>query len=227
MTASGLPSDDAPFEKLQALETLLSTSHDTSVFEELQVFSAQLKKQKQAIFGAPNALLSRPIECQAAREKGIWAEIEDDFGLLQGDIIFTSAAYFMGKRLEGGYFALANATCDLVPNRREYMALPPVRAIYAPTSADDGKRVKSLLGELLAFKSVQRKYLPPLPGDETTVIARFVDFNRMAQVDAIDVAVAERVASLSLIGWRIFGVHLRRILTRTGDSEVALRKGWS
>ncbi len=216
--------NDTPRLELQELDSLLSTSHDKRVFDVLQSFAARLKKRRQAVFNAPGALLLLPIDCARAREQGIWPEEEDNFQLLQGDLIYISAAYFMGERLENGCFAVANATCDLVPDRRDYVALLPVRAIYAPASPEEEFRLRSLLGELLSFKSPQRMYLPPLPNDAPEVLARFIDFNGIAQAASVDVRVATRTASLSLIGWRIFGVHLRRLLTRAGENEVSLRR---
>ena len=209
------------------LKSLLAASHDTVLFDGLQFFAGNLKKRRQAFFGAPGILLLRPIDCTLARQRGFWAEAEDEFLLLQGDIIYTSNAYFMGERLESGYFALANATCDLVPKRREYAALFPVKAVYAPASPEEEGGIRSLIGGLLSFKSPHRMYLPPLPGDETDVLARFIDFSGVAQATAVDVEIAERIASLSLIGWRIFGVHLRRIFSRAGDGEATLRENWN
>jgi hypothetical protein len=71
-------------------------------------------------------------------------------------------------------------------------------------------------------------YLPPLPGDlENGIVGNTVEFDRIAQARQEDVLFAERIASLSLVGWRIFGSHLRGVLTRAGESEVALRRAFT
>ena len=222
-TAEPIVSGSAVLSPLQELEVLLLTSHDTRIFDELQEFAKRHKKSQQAIFATPGVLFSPPVYCDKARADGVWSE-EDEFIVLQGDIIFTDAAYLLGQRLEAGYFAVANATCDLMPGRRENAFLFRVPAIYAPTTPEETHTVKSRLGALLAFKSSQSMYLPPLPEDDPNIIARFVDFNTLAQARAVAVGNATRFASLGQIGWRIFGVHLHRLIAREGNGEADLRE---
>lgn len=215
---------------LRELERQLQTlSHSTDALQTVRDFSQTLKKtrRRQEVFNAPGALLVRPpITFESARERELIAEEEDPFVLLQGDLIQTDAAYFMGTRLTGMRFLIANSTCDLVPGRREYVALLPVLPIETGGTDEEDANVAALLAELLKFTQTRRMYLPLLADDEENVLANAVEFDRIAQARLEDVLVADRIASLSLVGWRIFGSHLRGILTRAGESEVVLRTGW-
>jgi hypothetical protein len=55
------------------------------------------------------------------------------------------------------------------------------------------------------------------------VLANAVSFDGMAQVESADLQLSTRVASLSLVGWRIFGSLLRNVVARAGINEVAMR----
>jgi hypothetical protein len=214
---------------LQELEARLrDLSHNTDALQVIQEFAAGLKKtkQRQEVFNAPGALILPPIRYEEAMKRNLVPAEEDAFALLQGDIIATEAAYFMGERLVGLRLLVANATCDLVPGRRNYAALLPVQPIYPGQTQEEQDRTKRLLAELLTFKSTRRMYLPPLPGDPDDVIANAVEFDGIAQARLSDVLLAERIASLSLVGWRIFASHLRAILARAGESETRLRGQW-
>jgi hypothetical protein len=180
------------------------------------------------VFNAPGALLVRPaITFAAAQERGLFPANGDSFTLLQGDLIRTDAAYLLGERLVGMRFLIANATCDLVAGRRRYVALLPVQPIHQPETPEETRAVGQMIAELLRFTQTRRMYLPPLDDDDADVIANAVEFDGIAQASLDDVLMAERIASLSLVGWRIFGSHVRGILTRSGDGETELRRGWT
>lgn len=204
---------------------LRDLSHNTDALQVVQEFAATFKKtkQRQDVFNTSGALVQAPILYSEALERGLIAAEEDSFGLLQGDIISTEAAYFMGERLVERRFLVANSTCDLVPGRRSYAALLPLQRIEPGETLEEQERTKRLLAELLSFKSTQRMYLPPLPRDRREVIANAAAFDGFAQIRMEDVLLAERIASLSLTGWRVFASHLRGILTRTSESEIRLR----
>lgn len=200
-------------------------SHNTDALQIIQEFAAGFKKtkQRQEVFNTAGALVQAPIFHSEALERGLITAEEDAFVVLQGDIISTEAAYFMGERLVERRFLVANSTCDLVPGRRSYAVLLPLHRIGAGETLEEQERIKKLLGELLSFKSTRRMYLPPLPHDPKEVIANAVEFDGFAQGQMEDVLLAERIASLSLTGWRVFASHLRGILARTSDSEIRLR----
>ena len=170
------------------------------------------------MFNARGALVREPIIYQDVLAQGLIESDEDPFILLQGDIVTTDAAYFMGERLTGTKFAVATSTCDLVPNRRQYATLLSVQ----PIKSNDPS-APQLLGELLKFSSTQRMYLPPLPDDPLDVLGNAVLFDGIVQVRLEDLLIATRHASLSLVGWRIFGSLVRTLMVRAGASEVKMR----
>ena len=158
------------------------------------------------------------VECQAMREQGVIGEEEDQFSLLQGDIISSDAAYFMGERIIKTKFAIASSTCDLVPGRRQYATLLRLQPITA-----EQPQAKQLIGDMLKFRSTKRLYLPPLPGDSKDVLANAVVFDGVIQIQLEDLLMSTRHLSLSLVGWRIFGSLVRSIMVRAGENEVKMR----
>ncbi|GAB4299660.1 MAG: hypothetical protein Fur0025_38830 [Oscillatoriaceae cyanobacterium] len=215
--------NNQPPPSLAELEKQLKNlSHDSQALEIIQEFANKLGKteRRQRVFGKEGALVCHPIEYQNVLARGLIDE-KDPFTLLQGDIISTDAAYFLGERIAGIKFAIATSTCDLVPGRRKYallLRLQPIRA--------KDENAKQLLSEMLKFTSTQRMYLPPLPGDPEDAIANAVIFDGVCQIRLDDLLVSTRHASLSLVGWRIFGSLVRSILVRTGPSEVAMREAF-
>jgi hypothetical protein len=207
---------DSP-ENLVELEARLSNlSHDDQALKIIQDFAQKLGKtnKRQSMFNQNNALIRKPIFYQDVLNRGLIDAEEDPFILLQGDIISTDTAYFLGERIVGMKFAIASSTCDLVPGRREYTAMLRLQPIKT-----DNPHAKQLLGELLKFNSTQRMYLPPLPGDSSDIIANALIFDGIVQVRLSDLLMATRYASLSLVGWRIFG----SIMVRARESEVKMR----
>ncbi len=200
---------------------LREISHDDRALKLIQAFAEQLGKTKhrQTVFNAKGALVRDPIIYQDLLERGLISLDEDLFTLLQGDLVSTDSAYFLGERITGMKFAIASSTCDLVPNRRDYASL--LRLV--PITKED-TNAKQLLGELLKFKSTQRMYLPPLPNDSADVLGNAVLFDGIVQIRLNDLLMATRHASLSLVGWRIFGSLVRTIMVRAGESESKMRK---
>jgi hypothetical protein len=208
-------------EYLAELESHLRTlSHDDNAVKIIQSFVLKLgkTKQRQNVFNSKGAIIREPIVYQEVLNRGLITPDEDPFILLQGDIISTESAYFLGERLTRAKFAIATSTCDLIPNRRQYAALLRVQPI-----TNDDPNIKQLLGELLKFTSTQRMYLPPLRDDPLNVIANALVFDGIVQAKLEDLLLATRIASLSLVGWRIFGSLIRTIMVRTGESEEKMR----
>ena len=73
------------------------------------------------------------------------------------------------------------------------------------------------------FDYIFSNYLPPLPGDADTVLANAILFDGIVQIRLEDLLMSTRHASLSLVGWRIFGSLVRTIMVRAGESEVKMR----
>jgi hypothetical protein len=213
-------SNSAP-DNLITLETQLRhLSHDDQALRLIQDFADRLGKTKhrQKVFGAEGAIVRRPIDYQEVLARGAIGSDEDPFTLLQGDIVSTDAAYFLGERITDTKFAIASSTCDLIPSRRQYAALLRLQQIRA-----DDPNAKQLLSELLKFSSTKRMYLPPLPNDPHEVIGNAVVFDGIVQIRLEDLLMSTRHASLSLVGWRIFGSLVRSILVRAGAGEAEMR----
>lgn len=211
-------------EKLSELETQLrDVSHNQEALELINNFAKNLnKKERQIIFSAKGSLIIEPIIYENMVLRGLIEENEDPFTLLQGDIVRTDLAYLTGERLKGMKFAIASSTCDLVPNRREYATLLRIKPIF-----NEDSNAKSLLGQLLKFQSTQRMYLPRFDDEAPNIIANSILFDGVVQIRLEDLLLATRYASLSLVGWRIFGSLVRTIMVRTGDSEVKMRTAFS
>ncbi|HAC65857.1 MAG TPA: hypothetical protein DCF68_20580 [Cyanothece sp. UBA12306] len=230
-------------EQLSDLELKLrDLSHSEETREIIREFAKKLKKsERQAIFSANGSLIIEPIIYENMLERGLYQKSEDPFSLLQGDIIRTDSAYLGGERLTGMNFAVASSTCDLVTNRREYANLLRIQPIFVetdekgntkkPKDSVDNAKVLSLLGNLLTFKPKERMYLPRLKDDsrfedkDKKVIANALIFDGIVQIRLEDLLLATRQASLTLLGWRIFGSLVRISMVKTGDSEVNMRSG--
>lgn len=175
--------------------------------------------QRQIAFAQPNAICVEPILYSDAVASGSIGADEDEFTILQGDIISTEAAYLMGERILGNpIFAVLNATCDLVPGRREYASLLSVIPIQGT-----GDELKATLNHLLSFSSRRDLYLPPLPNEDVPTLGYAIRFDGIAQIRMQDLLLARRISSMSLVGWRIFGSFARVLISRAGVGEASLR----
>lgn len=203
---------------LQDLEDRLKhLSHSSEALQIIRDFSSSLKntKARQRLFNQTGALIQAPIFYEDVGANGT---TDNRFTLLQGDIVQTDSAYLLGERIEDSKFIVASSTCDLVQDRRQYSALCRIQPLR---KADPN--IRQLLGELLAFKSTQRMYLPPLPEDPQDVVGNAILLDGIIQIKQPDLLLSRRCASLTLLGWRILGSLLRDLLVRTSESEVAMR----
>jgi hypothetical protein len=186
-----------PPDSLLGLEEQLRTlSHSDEAMRLVQEFAASLGKTKarQNVFNALGDLVCQPISYREVLSKGLIDLQEDAFSLLQGDVVSTDAAFFLGERLVGLKYVVVNATCDLVPGRRDYVGLLRISPIEL-----NNPNASALLSELLRFKSTRRLYLPRLPQDDPgEVLGNAIEFDGIAQVKLSDLLLATRHASLSL-----------------------------
>ena len=206
---------------IQLERELRTLSHTEDGIKAVQKFSDALNgtKERLAIFNASNALVRRPIDPFDTATLGFDTG-EDKFSLLQGDIVTTEAAYFLGERITGSpKYAVLNSSCDLVPNRNKFAVLLRISEIkLSETSA------KEKLGTLLKFTRRDSMYLPVLPSDCAEAIASVVQFDSVCQIRTEDLLLANRLASLSLVGWRIFGSLTRVVFARANPREAQLRE---
>lgn len=206
---------------LQDLEKILSDlSHSEEALQKIKDFSESLANSQARIelFNEPDALVRAPILRADTFELGFNRD-EDDFYVLQGDIITTEAAYFLGERVsDHPKYMVLNSSCDLVPERRRYAALLRLHPIRR-----DEADAKNKLNLLLKFKKSDAMYLPPFDEDDENVLCNAVQFDGICQMRSSDLQLARRIASLSLVGWRMFACFSRMVVARANEREAQMR----
>jgi hypothetical protein len=213
-------------EQLSSLETdLAPLTHNPEIIHRVQAFAAAIgakTRQRQPVLNLPRVLLQAPMTYADAMKRGYSSE-SDQFSVLQGDVISTQSAFFMGRRLEGQRrFVALTPTCDLVFERREFASLLEMTPITSETD-----KASELLSSLTAFRRTDSIYFPPLESDLDQGILGFaVSFDKVCSIGNAEIQTATRLASSSLIGWRVFCAMLQSVLTRAGDDEVRLRRSF-
>lgn len=217
----------------QLEEALRPHAHGQEALKAIRDFVEALPNTKARIdlLNSAGALVTPPIDCTEAKRLQAYPQDADFFWVLAGDVISTDAAFTLGERItpeQAGIprpkFIVASATCDLVPGRKRTKALLfEVHPIYKPQTEEGQKKLKGQLGSLVSYKERHYMYLPPLPGDEEDVVANVVSFDDFAIARVDDLLMAQRIASLSTPGWRIFAALLRVNLTREGEHEGDMR----
>ena len=117
MTPFALSYDMAHAGLAELERKLRELSHSDQAIQEVQRFSGSLAgtKERLATWNAARAIVRRPIESGQTAALGFNAA-DDAFTLLQGDVVRTESAYFLGERVTGRpKYAVLNSTCDLVP----------------------------------------------------------------------------------------------------------------
>ena len=201
-------------------QQLRSISHSEEAIKAVQAFSDALSgtKVRLEVWNALNAIIRKPIEHRETSALG-FNTADDQFSVLQGDIVQTEAAYFYGERIAGmAKFAVLNSSCDLVPGRTAHASL--LRILPIRRSED---RAKEKLGTLLKFTRRDSMYLPALADDPEDVVGNAISFEGICQIRSSDLFLANRVASLSVVGWRIFASFTRTVMARANPREVELR----
>lgn len=165
---------DDPLTALRGLEAKLRDSHSRVALDAIQGFSDQLKSttERLSVFNADRAIVREPILSDETRALG-FDQPEDDFTFLQGDVVATESAYFLGERISGfPKYVLLSSSCDLVPTRREVASLLRVSEIRR-----SDPEAKAILSLLLRFKRSSSMYLPALPVDDAGVICNAINFD--------------------------------------------------
>ena len=206
---------------LAELESSLSSlSHSEDAIHAVQEFCKKLDgtQARIALWNAINASVQPPIEPGTVTALGFNTP-DDAFVLLQGDVVRTESAFFLGERITGHpKYAVLNSSCDLVPGRTSYSSLLRILEIRR---SDPG--AKANLGQLLKFTRRDSMYLPPLPDDHEEVIGNVIQFEGTYQIQTANLLLANRIASLSLVGWRIFASFARIVIARASEREVEIR----
>ncbi|HUO31163.1 MAG TPA: hypothetical protein VMU80_18210 [Bryobacteraceae bacterium] len=202
-------------------DTLRSLSHSEEALKKIREFSGDLRdtKERMALFNADGAIVRSPIQTEQTRELGFDGE-DDHFVLLQGDVVSTESGYFLGERITGNpKYVVLNSSCDLVPNRRKCASLARVKEVR-----ESEEKTGAKLDLLLRFKRSDSMYLPVLPNDRPEVLCNVIDFDGICQIQSGHLMLANRIASLSLVGWRMFASFSRFVLTRANPREAEMRQ---
>jgi hypothetical protein len=208
-------------DQLAALEVKLSAlSHSDEAIREVQSFSEGLAGTKARLetWNADNAMLRPPIQLSESAALG-FDSADDAFTLLQGDVVSTESAYFFGERVTGRpRYAVLNSSCDLVPGRSSCASLLRISPIR---KGEQSAREK--LGTLLKFSRRDSMYLPVIRDDDQDVVGNVIQFDGTCQIRLADLLLANRMASLSLVGWRIFASLARAVIARANPREASIR----
>jgi hypothetical protein len=205
----------------ELIELLGPTSHGESGLDSIRLTLETLDPVGRANWIAEN-LITDPLTHEVALER-TGTEIEA-FRVLQGDIIRTSSAYDLGVRIDGeALYMIATSSCDLIEGRRSNALLLPIRAKrrrdFASPQAFGGE-----LSRLTLYQPKKHFYLPPLPGDGDDVVFNVALLDPIHIIANAQVNIAQRIGSLSCVGWRIFGVLVRELLIRQADDEEEMRR---
>lgn len=201
-------------------ERLRSLSHSDDAINAIKQFAEGLKDSREriSVFNTCGAIVRSPILSDETKALGFNAP-DDDFRLLQGDVISTESAYFLGERVTNSpKYVVLSASCDLVPNRRRYAALLRIKEIREGEPDTAAK-----MNLLLKFMRSESMYLPVLPSDNPDVLCNAIKFDGLCQIRSADLALSNRMASLTLVGWRIFASFSRMVIARANPRESRMR----
>jgi hypothetical protein len=187
--------------------------------EEIQRFLGGLEVGERVAWLA-TSVVTQPITHDAAVAR-VGAPIEE-FHALQGDVIRTSAAFQLGSRIEEGSYMVASSSCDLVKGRRGAALLFPVQARRRADFPTE-KALNAEVELLTQYRSKKYFYLPALEDDEADVVFNVAHLDPLATASNEAVNLAQRRASLTLVGWRIFGTLARALLIREAEGEDRMR----
>lgn len=201
-------------------EKLSSLSHSEAALNAIKEFAAGMKdsRERLGVFNASGAIVRSPILSEETKALG-FNEPADDFSFLQGDVVSTESAYFLGERvINSPKYVVLSSSCDLVPNRRQYAALLRIKEIR-----EEEPDAWTKLSYLLKFKRTESMYLPALPSDGLDVLCNAIKFDGICQIRSTDLALSNRIASLTLVGWRIFASFSRMVIARANPREPQMR----
>jgi hypothetical protein len=206
---------------LVELEAELSgLSHSDDAIARVREYTGRLMgtPERARVWGSPNVLMQAAIPIEETRSLGFDSP-DDAFTLLQGDVVRTASGYLYGERVELSRFLVLNASCDLVPGRSAHSTMLQVRSIVRsyPNAA-------ALLGELLKFRRRDSMYMPVFRGDPDEVVGNALDFSPIYQIRSEDLLLAQREASLTLLGWRVFASFARTVIARANPRETDMRR---
>lgn len=204
----------------ELVRLLAGHGHGTDGVAAIQAFLGEKALTDRLDWLAENLLT--PALAHADAQARVDAPVEP-FRVLQGDLIRSSSAYKLGVRIDGDpTYVIATSSCDLVEGRRSTALLLPVVARTRVDFAND-RALTAALETLTAYRPKKHFYLPVLPDDGPDVVCNVALMDPLHVIANDQINLAERRASLSLIGWRIFGALVRELLVREAEHEDRMR----
>lgn len=200
-------------------ESIQREAHGDAGLAAIREYLGNMELTDRMGFLADN-LVTRPIY-HAAAVLRVGSDVEQ-FNVLQGDVVRSSAAFFLGNRAPEQTYVVATSSCDLPPGREATALLLPVRANRRQDYPSD-RALKAALRKATLFEHTRTFYLPALPDDPSDVLFNTAHLDKLHTCDNAGANLAERRASLTLLGWRLFGVLARELLVREAADEALMR----
>lgn len=201
------------------LETILQSYHNSDCWDKtIQWFNQFGKKiDERTKFLKAFMYTPKPL---TADDKGKVKE----FSVLQGDIIKTKAAItsnplFDFDPLEYSYYLIAPSSCSVQPNRYKQVLL----ARLSPIESVDGE-MRNVFLQSIRLKNGKAFYLPPINGEELGEFGFVAFFEEISYIENGLLQSAQRLASLSMIGWHLLNAFLVNHFTRPSSDDFKLRQ---
>ncbi len=206
--------------KVNELQSILENYHNTNCWSETKTWFNQFGNNvsERTKFLKANMYTPKPITPADSNGR------INDFSVLQGDIIKTKAAItssplFNYAPLEYSHCLIVPSSCSVQPNRYKQVLLARLSPIE-----NIEQEMKTIFIQSVKFESVKTFYLPPIDGEELGEFGFVAIFEEISHIENGLLQSAQRIASLSMIGWRLLNAFLVNHFTRPSSDDVTLRK---
>lgn len=206
--------------KVTELESILQNYHNSDCWNETKAWFNQFGNNvsERTKFLKANMYAPKPITPADGDGK------VSDFSVLQGDIIktkaaITSAPLFDYAPLEYSYYLVVPSSCSVQPNRYKQVLLARLSPIE-----NIEQEMKTVFVHSVKYESVKTFYLPPIDGEALGEFGFVAIFEEISHIENGLLQSAQRVASLSMIGWRLLNAFLVNHFTRPSSDDVTLRQ---
>ena len=206
--------------KIKELEKILSDHHDKNSWHKVKNWFLPFGKNVLERAKFLKSIMYTPKPLTTADVKG---KI-DEFFVLQGDIIKTKAAItnkplFNYTPTEYSYYVIVPSSCSVQPNKYRQVLLA---RLYPIEDANDSK-IKTAFLQSINLEVNKSFYFPPIDGENLGELGFLAIFEEISYIDNELLQSANRVASLSLIGWHFLNAFLVNHYTRPSSDDVKLR----
>jgi len=206
--------------KVDELEKILEHYHRSDCWKKTKTWFAPFGGNigERAKFLKANMYTPKPLV--AADGKGKVAE----FSVLQGDILKTKAAITYDPVFdfipdEYSYYIVIPSSCSVQPKKYKQVLLARLSPIE---STEDVMRQAFVTS--IKFENNKSFYLPPIDGESPGEFGFLAIFEEVSHIDNKLLQSAQRVASLSLIGWHLLNAFLVNHYTRPSADDSTLRQ---